>query len=311
MLKSRHLNMRIFFFLMLLSLFFFPTVNADVAPVKRVTQGICSSIKDSYIRMDSEKVFIDLTTLPEPTVSCTFELVNLGDSVTIDIGFPEMHFQVDEDDSYFEVRELYRRNLNYFYITVNEKKISSESICFSNDLNKFFSMREEEKQIADSIRYIQDLIRIDKDNGDLKRISTAMANEFSVKSDNSLSYLRTTSEGYLPWYVWREHFEQNEKKTICVNYTMPFGVERNYNSLTPYFKYILSSGAGWFYTIGEVYVEMKYKGRFDDNRIGLISPGNYSHDKDNGVITWFFYDFEPTDKDNIYIQLKPSIINVK
>ncbi len=66
-------------------------VNADIAPNPIVIKSIYT-VDSCKIQMTKEYVYADLYN-DSAIVVCTFELLNLGNSTTIQIGFPEMNFQ--------------------------------------------------------------------------------------------------------------------------------------------------------------------------------------------------------------------------
>src|SRR5690554_1206362 len=75
-------------------------VYADIAPNPIVIKWIYT-IDSCKIQMTQEYVYADLYN-DSAIVECAFELLNLGDSTTIQVGFPEMNFQsLPSDKNWF------------------------------------------------------------------------------------------------------------------------------------------------------------------------------------------------------------------
>ena len=77
--------------ILLTTFFSLNSASADIAPNPIVVKSVFTA-DSCKIRMISEIVFANLYR-DSAKVECTFELLNYGDSITIEIGFPEMNFQ--------------------------------------------------------------------------------------------------------------------------------------------------------------------------------------------------------------------------
>ena len=103
-----------------------------------------------------------------------------------------------------------------------------------------------------------------------------------------------------PWYVWKTKFPKDKTVWIKVTYTLPaYNDKRNH-----FFSYLLSTGAGWWGTIGKAVVEVTNHDIPKDEII-RISPSRYK--KEGNKIVWKFKNLEPTIKDDIEIQYSPLV----
>ncbi|HLN73885.1 MAG: hypothetical protein ACM3O8_03095 [Methylococcaceae bacterium] len=103
-----------------------------------------------------------------------------------------------------------------------------------------------------------------------------------------------------PWFLWDSEFDNGEKKTIVVRYTLPYGATK---AGCRYFTYLLNTGSGWKGNIGKAEITVNLKDITPDLILKAM-PGNY---KTNGKqLSWIFTDFEPTIKDDINIYYEES-----
>ena len=112
--------------------------------------------------------------------------------------------------------------------------------------------------------------------------------------------LRQRENANKPWYVWKTKFPKDKTVWIKVTYTLPaYNDKRNH-----FFSYLLSTGAGWWGTIGKAVVEVTNHDIPKDEII-RISPSRYK--KEGNKIVWKFKNLEPTIKDDIEIQYSPLV----
>ena len=105
------------------------------------------------------------------------------------------------------------------------------------------------------------------------------------------------------WYLWESEFNQGESKTIEVQYSLPFGML--YKTNERFFTYLLSTGANWKGTIGNVQIIVNLK---DIEIDSIISKQPNNFEISNKQLTWIFSDFEPTTNDDIKIIYNSSKI---
>src|SRR5690606_29641525 len=116
---------------------------ADIAPNPIVVKGIYT-VDSCKIQMVREYVFADLYN-DSARVECTFELLNFGDSITIQVGFPEMNFQ------YWSFMRTYEPNdKTVFEISVNDKILTENEI----------EVPKEMKGVYDKHMYIYNIEKI-------------------------------------------------------------------------------------------------------------------------------------------------------
>ena len=109
------------------------------------------------------------------------------------------------------------------------------------------------------------------------------------------SLLRERANVNKPWYLWRTKFPKDKTVWIKVTYTLPaYANKWNY-----FFGYLLSTGVGWWGTIGKAVVEVTNHD-IPENEIIRISPSRYK--KEGNTIIWEFENLEPTKEDDIEIQ---------
>ena len=266
--------------LAVLSVFIFLSDYAypDIAPVAISAHGIISTGEKNYIRMESEVVNVDLWG-DSAKVTCLFHMFNYGNDTTLTVGFPEMHFTLRHDMFFRNAKNA----KNKFHIKVDENPLGYESIIISEPLDSL-------------IRHI-----------DKHGIGYSGPNDTIYPIYERLS--SKVHENMQPWYVWEEHFVHNQEKIITVSYTLPNGNlinEKNsgYVISGKIFKYILSTGAGWFGTIGKADITVNILDEECKNSIEHVSPDNYKFNKSSGFIKWTFSDFEPTEEQDIEIHFK-------
>ena len=103
-------------------------VYADVGPNPIVVKGIYT-IDSCKIQMKRETVYADIYN-DSAKVECTFELVNLGNSTTIQIGFPEMNFQ------YWSIGDYSENDKTNFNIYVDKTLLTENEIVVPAELDR-------------------------------------------------------------------------------------------------------------------------------------------------------------------------------
>jgi|SRR5574344_101510 hypothetical protein len=290
-------------------------LQADIAPIVRENFNISASDPNNHIRLLSEKVVVNLYPLSSK-VECLFEMRNMGDSVTIEMGFPEMKFQQDVGPLFFNAnRKISRQNADEYTISVNGKILDSSNIYFSKWLNNYLDKHDEEEEFIEEQRKkqyeLEESIKVHPEESyslqqQLDSLEQSYMKEYISFYSERSSILRTNIESQVPFYVWREHFDKGEKKLIKVSYEIPNGVtyigdKKIGASNFLYFKYILSTGAGWEGTIGKVDIVLKISDGVDIRTIETVSPENYKYVSSSKKLSWQFNNLEPTDADNIII----------
>ena len=301
--------MRKLFFLFLINLLCV-SIKADIAPSPIVVKGIYTK-NDCKIKMKSEIVSADLFN-DSAKVECVFEMLNYGDSITIEIGFPEMNFQ------YWAIGNYGENDKKSFKIFVDGNMLTEDQIGVPKEMAeiydaymKVYSIEKEYKQKFDSINRVYNVKEIkdgykyeSKDIFDKVRL----IQDSLYKWRDSQAYLDSElwkqfdyqmKNGNYPWYIWKVHFEKNETKVIKVSYSLPSGM--GYGANYRYFKYILETGSGWFENIEEANIVLKLHD-ISLRRIEEIYPKGFTIDKSQKMISWNFRNIEPTKEDDIYVQ---------
>lgn len=286
-------------------------VYADIAPNPIIIKGIYT-IDSCKIQMTQEYVYADLYN-DSAIVECTFELQNLANSTTIQVGFPEMNFQ------YRSMGEYSENDKANFRIYVNDRVLSEKEIGVPAELDSvyktymyvYYIEREYSRKI-DSIYKANNVIV--KENGSHKYQSTESYQTVRAAMDNLYEWRKTKpylgsdlwrefdtqmEKGNFPWYVWDVYFDKNEKKTIKIVYSLPSG--RGYGSDYRYFKYILETGSGWHGLIQKADIELKLHD-IKMETIEEILPIGHQINTVDKLIKWNFTDVEPTKEDDIYVR---------
>lgn len=259
----KKLTYTVFFFF---CLFVFITAEADVAPSPREIRGIVPATEHSHIRMKSERVEIDLYQ-DSALVTCLFNMFNYGEETTLEVGFPEMYFY---DRNPFELGAM----VSCFGMTPEQAWVECKK-----EYSKHISMKVDGRSLTIDNLY--------------------------VNSKNVYDSFNNKESTILPWLTWIERFEAHKAKKILVSYTMPNGWEfhgdKHYTaSLFRVFKYILSTGAGWYKSIGKATVIVRLHDIEPYYIDGFLPIGGKYNDKEM-TISWKFKNLEPTAEDNISI----------
>ncbi len=285
---------------------------ADVAPNPIVVKGIFTA-DSCKIKMVSETVIGDLYK-DSAKVECIFEMQNYSDSITIDIGFPEMNFQ------YYSLGTYDINDKRSFKIYVDNKVLSDKQIVVPQEMdsiykacmNVFYNQNEYERK-TDSIYKANNVVirkngeAIYKSSNSYEKTTLAIdslrkttdINSFFLDSELWKSFDNEMQKGNFPWYVWKVHFDRNEKKYIKVVYSLPAGFADG--KTDRYFNYILRTGAGWYQDIDKADVILNLHGIRTHNLKQVIPAGSVI-DNSLKTIKWNFRNLEPTEKDDIYVR---------
>lgn len=297
--------------LIIICLFLTAFSVVDIAPNPINANGIYT-IEDCKIRMESEIVEVDL--FPRKSiVNCTFEMVNYGDSTSLEVGFPVMDFDYWNFGGYTQMDKA------NFKIQVDDEILSKKDIQVPKELDSLYQefmtiyKLEKEHQTKIDSTYKSHNVEYRKDGSlifpkDLKvkemqkaidSIHNFYWDRTGLSGDLISEFHDLTENGKFPWYVWNVSFKENETKIIKVNYELPSGLAGK--NAFRYFKYILKTGSGWYKDIGKADIILKLND-IDFESINELKPSNYSLDKESNRILWRFENIEPTEKDDIYLQ---------
>lgn len=287
--------------------------NADIAPNPITANGVYT-VDSCNIQLVSELVSVDMFN-DSSKVECTFVLKNFSDSITIEVGFPEMIFE------YHGYSEYNENDKNKFQIQVDDKILTEEQIkvpaALDNLYKKYMFVYHIERE------YCRKSDSIDKEFGGYTKVEggytmypTDTLHKQAEAAHHSLFKWRRTQpyfgselsrplnelkeKGNYPWYVWQVFFGKEEKKIIKVKYDLPSGIGYN-GGHNRYFKYLLSTGAGWKGVIENAKIIVRFR-NININYIEQVVPNNYLIDSNNLTINWNFTNLEPTKENDVYIR---------
>ena len=299
------------FTILLIGILLIGKVYADIAPNPIIIKGIYT-VDSCKIQMTQEYVYVDLYN-DSSRVECTFELLNLGDSTTIQVGFPEMNFQYWSwgGYSYSDIRK-FQIQVDNTTLTRKQIKVPDDILELYNNYMSIDSINDIFKQGRENIikkynisygkrgKWKYPSINIRKK---AERELDSLVNWYSTKQTDD-SNLRSSLYDYVrsginPWYVWDVHFDKNEKKTIKVVYSLPSG--KGHGTEYRFFKYVLETGSGWHGLIEQAVIELKLHD-IKMETIEEISPKGYQIDTTGKIIKWNLLDLEPTNDDDIYLR---------
>jgi len=295
----------------LTTVFFCNIALADIAPNPIVVKSVFTA-DSCKIRMLSEIVFANLYR-DSAKVECTFELLNYGDSITIEIGFPEMNFQ------YWNMGEYSENDKKKFEIYVDGYLLTDKEIGVPKEFEDIYQkymyvyyIEKEFKAKVDSIYKANNVIIrkngkcVYKSRESLNKTKTALNALFKWRESKPhldfelwKKFDTQMKKGNYPWYVWRVHFKEGEKKIIKVTYNLPSGL--GYGANYRYFKYLLNTGAGWYDDIEKADIILNFHD-INMKNIEEITPNNYLLNVQKKTITWSFRNLEPTEEDDIYVR---------
>jgi hypothetical protein len=170
---------------------------ADIAPNPIVIKGIYT-IDSCKIQMTQEFVYADLYN-DSARVECTFELLNFGDSTTIQVGFPEMNFQ------YWSIGVYNENDKANFKIFVNDRVLTENEIAVPAELDSVYNtymyvyfIEKEYRRKTDSIYLANNVIV--RENGTYKYPSTQAYQATRVGMDNLYTWRDT--KPYIGSEIW-------------------------------------------------------------------------------------------------------------
>jgi hypothetical protein len=262
------------------------------------------------IQMVTETVDIDLYT-DSSFVSCTFNMLNHGDSLTLPIGFPVMNF-FHWTIGFYEINDKEK-----FEIYVDNVKLDRNDIQVPERMKatydryiRVIKADEEYKKKQDSLLTHYGVI--EKRNktmypkGNYSTYDKAYSKIFEWRetqphfdSDLIGEFDSLLNKGNYAWYIWNVNFKKGESKTIKVNYMVPSGA--GYGSEYRFIKYLLSTGTGWRDKINKAEINIKLV-NVKTNTLETISPSNYKLDNKAKTISWTFSNIEPTTDNDIYVK---------
>lgn len=285
-------------------------VFADIAPNPIVVKGIYTTA-ECKVQMISEKVYADLY-IDSARVDCSFDLINHGDSVSMEIGFPEMNFQ------YWSMGQYSVHDRSCFKILVDGQELNQDQIGVPQEFDSLYrvymQIYKADKEYSRKIDSVYESYGLKKRKDGTymhpgylyKPISKALDDlrewrktEPDMNSEIINQYRDLFNEGIYPWYVWKVHFEKGEKKNISVIYSLPSGM--GYGANYRYFNYVLNTGAGWYKDIEKADIFLKLHD-IDPKYIEEIKPEGYIQNTDEHTIIWNLKNIEPTSEDDIYFR---------
>ncbi len=292
-------------------------LSFDISPNPIEAKGIIT--RDSCnVRMVSEYVYADIYK-DSSIVSIDFFMENLGDSISLEVGFPEMNFQYYRKGN--EVFDI--ENRKKYEIIIDNEKLGFENIHFPEEFDSFIiyenalnSINEDRKldyeKIEDKYFGLYDknenpIFPIGKNYKTLeieRHINFINSNEKFENLKSRFGKFSTLDYKFkaikkIPWYVWNTHFKKGEKRKISVKYKMPSGA--NKYAIDRYFKYILNTGSKWYKDIGQAEVKLQLHD-IDIDKITEISPKGYNIDTQKKTVYWKMKNIEPNITDDIFLQ---------
>lgn len=293
-------------------------INADISPNPMIAKGVYTA-DSCRIQLVSEIVYVDLHH-DSASVECIFNLFNHGDSISIEVGFPEMNFQ------YYQFGTRYFLNdKKKFRITVDDQILTWDHIKAPSELENVYSTEIDLDEIIKEKIHKRDSIynsygidgtmmwKNDYPQGNIKDSVSVAISELSKKYDPRIKLLSETHKKLLkkigdnkfPWYVWKVSFKSRSNRVIKVKYDMPSGVDdRQYDR---YFKYLLSTGEAWYQKIESAKIIVRVHD-IELDKVDNISPKNYHINSEDRTIIWEFLSFEPTKDDDLYVRFYDSYV---
>ena len=281
----------------------------DIAPNPIILKSIMTN-RPCEVQMVSETVDINLYS-DSSFVSCTFNMMNHGDSLTLAVGFPVMNF------FHWSISPYDKQDKDKFEIYVDNLKLNQADIQVPQEMKgtydkymRVIHVEEEYKRKLDSVNTHFGVIEERK----WTKITTGSFSEFEqaqnnvskwrekqpyLDSDLMLEFDSLMAVGDYAWYIWKVKFQKDESKTIKVNYMVPSGI--GYGGEYRFMKYLLSTGSGWKDRINNAQINIKLD-NVKINTLETISPSNYKLDKKAKTISWTFVDLEPTTDNDIYVK---------
>ena len=289
--------------LIILAIVIITPIIADVAPSPIVVKGIYTN-DSCKIQMIKEYVYADIYG-DSAKVECIFELKNHGDSVNIEIGFPEMNFQ------YLKWNLYNLDDKSHFQIIVDDKVLTNKDIKVPAEMKSLYQhymdtyyYDAEYNRKFDSLRKAFNIKGFKVSYGEpYDSKSDSLYKWWSKKRKQGEEFYRIIRNHVIqdnfPWYVWDVTFDKGETKIIKVIYKLPAGKE--YGLGKRFFNYILRTGRGWYDVIESADILLQFHNVVMDS-ISDISPDGFSINKDSSTIKWRIVDFEPNINDDIFLR---------
>ncbi len=278
----------------------------DIVP-NPVSASNLRPLEPTSVRMVSEVVTVDLYN-DGSTVEVLFEMKNLGEMETVEVGFPIMDFYFGWKTSLFVGQNL---EGDRFKVWVDDQPVEDIKIYGFN----FREVSSQEKSIAHkkqdilregSLQFVQEE-SITHNKQDILREDTFLSVKRTQEMNRQPGFIKFSAEkgnwDVMPWYIWNTTFPKGETRWIKVRYSLPRGTNKRNN----FFNYVLHTGANWNETIGKATIKVNIYD-IPDEDILHITPSGYT--KEGNVISWTFTDFEPTLKEDIFVYYKKEYIEL-
>lgn len=265
-------------------------VIGDIAP-NPVSAPNLRPLQETSVRMVSEVVTVDLYK-EGSTVEVLFEMKNLGETETVEVGFPIMDYYFGWKNSLFIGQHSEGDRFKVWVDNIPAEDITIYGFNFQEVSSQEASISHKKRDILkeDSL-CMQELEKQQK----LSQDSTnAKSSKIAGSQPRIIVLSNEGSPHEMPWYIWNTTFQKGETHRIRVKYSLPKGQNKRNN----FFNYILHTGANWNETIGKATINVRLHD-IPEEDILRITPNGYT--KEDNIISWTFSDFEPTTKDDIYI----------
>lgn len=244
-------------------------------------------------------------------VSCTFNMLNHGDSITLPIGFPVMNF------FHWSMYYYDKNDKDKFQIFVDEVRLDKNSIQVPERMRETYEQYMRVIKADEEYERKQDSLLAKYGNIEKRNKGKSPKRNYSAfdKAHSQLYQWREMqphfdanlfeafdsllNKGNYAWYIWNVKFDKGESKTIKVNYMVPSGA--GYGGEYRFFKYLLSTGSGWKDKINKAEINIRLN-NVQANTIETISPGNHVFDENKKTIRWTFQNIEPTVDNDIYVR---------
>lgn len=268
--------------------------KADIIP-SPVSAPNLRPLEPTSVQMVSESVSVEL--YPDSsTVEALFEMMNPGETETVEVGFPIMDFYFGWKTSLFINQTTAGER---FQVWVDDEPLHEIKI-YGFDIRKVNQehnlaawkediLHESPDREAPEENPEKNTSPRDSSAGATGRIAGIIARQGDLRGALDKQ----------PWYLWNTTFPQGATRRIKVRYTLPRGISRRIS----FFNYLLHTGAGWNRTIGKATVQIRIHD-IPDDQIQHIKPSGYT--KEGNLIRWTFSDFEPEHKDDIYVYYNPQ-----
>ncbi|MEX0595583.1 MAG: hypothetical protein WD512_03710 [Candidatus Paceibacterota bacterium] len=289
------------FLLMLLSINLSIRLFADIAPNPIFVNGLIpadsckvqmvSEIVNAWVYKDSS------------VIECYFVLKNHSSKTTLSVGFPIMSFyHWQPPENWIPEKENFKVTVGNEMIVKFDRYIPNYVLYQDvkmNQMDSIFNIYF--KSIRDSLHSVYPICSRKDELKFYKRFDKVFENvpnekdriELKRKLDFLIDYEKT------PWYLWNISLDSAETKIVKVKYNVPCGL--GYGARYRYFKYIISTGAGWYGKIENAKINVTLMD-FNSCKVDSINPSQYIFDKRHKTITWDLNNIEPTIKDNIYVE---------